>query len=45
MASNSLIADLEHEFRQYRQLAERAMVQLDDEAFFRAPGSKSTRSH
>ncbi len=38
MPSNSLIADLEHEFHQYRQLAERAMVQLDDEAFFRAPG-------
>ena len=38
MPSNSLIADLEHEFHQYRQLAERAMVQLDDEAFFRPPG-------
>jgi uncharacterized damage-inducible protein DinB len=40
MESNSLIADLEHEFRQYRQLAERAMVQLDDEAFFRRPGEQ-----
>jgi uncharacterized damage-inducible protein DinB len=40
MASNSLIADLEHEFHQYRQLAERAMVQLDDDAFFRAPGEQ-----
>ena len=40
MPSNSLIADLEHEFHQYRQLAERAMVQLDDEAFFRPPGKQ-----
>jgi uncharacterized damage-inducible protein DinB len=40
MESNSLIADLEHEFHQYRQLAERAMVQLDDEAFFRRPGEQ-----
>ena len=40
MASNSLIADLEHEFHQYRQLAERAMVQLDDEAFFCRPGEQ-----
>jgi uncharacterized damage-inducible protein DinB len=38
MESNSLIADLEHEFHQYRQLVERAMVQLDDEAFFRRIG-------
>ena len=34
---NELIADLGHEFRRHRQLAERAMAELDDEAFFRRP--------
>src|SRR5436190_9049658 len=40
MESNSLIADLQHEFHQYRQLAERAMGQLDDEAYFRRIGEQ-----
>jgi uncharacterized damage-inducible protein DinB len=40
MPSNSLIADLEHEFHQYRQLAEWAMVQLEGEVFFRRPGEQ-----
>ena len=40
MESNSLIADLQHEFHQYRQMAERAMGQLDDEAFFRRIGEQ-----
>jgi uncharacterized damage-inducible protein DinB len=34
---NDLIPDFQHEFRRHRQLAERAMAQLDDEAFFRRP--------
>jgi uncharacterized damage-inducible protein DinB len=40
MESTNLLADLHHEFHQYRQLAERAMVQLDDEAFFRRIGEQ-----
>ena len=32
-----LIADLQHEFRRHRRLAEEAIRQLDDEAFFRRP--------
>jgi hypothetical protein len=32
-----LIADLQHEFRRHRRLAERAMGALEDEAFFRRP--------
>jgi uncharacterized damage-inducible protein DinB len=35
---NELIPDLQHEFRRHRRLAERAIEQLDDEAFFRRPG-------
>ena len=35
---NDLLADLLHEFRRHKVLAERAMVQLDDEEFFRRPG-------
>jgi hypothetical protein len=34
---SELISDLQHEFRRHRRLAERAMVQLDDESFFRRP--------
>ena len=40
MAASNLIADFQLEFRQYRRLSERAMVQLDDEAFFRRPGEQ-----
>jgi len=32
-----LILDLRHEFSRHRRLAERAMMQLDDDAFFRRP--------
>ena len=32
-----LFADLEHEFKRHRRLAELAMAQLDDDAFFRRP--------
>src|SRR5258706_787146 len=35
MATNDIIQDFQHEFRRHRQLAERAIVQLDDDAFFR----------
>jgi len=35
---NSFIYDLEHEFRRHKVLADRAMAELDDEAFFRRPG-------
>jgi hypothetical protein len=34
---NSLLADLAHEFRRHQDLAERALVQLDDRDFFRRP--------
>jgi uncharacterized damage-inducible protein DinB len=36
--TNPLIADLTHEFRRHKDLADRAMAQLDDEQFFRRPG-------
>jgi hypothetical protein len=34
-----LLADLRHEFRRYKDLADRAMVHLDDQEFFRRPGA------
>src|SRR5262245_53367645 len=37
---NSFISDFRHDFRRHRQLAQRAMGQLDDDAFFRAPGEQ-----
>ncbi len=35
---DDLLADLQHEFRRHRAQAERAMMQLDDQDFFRRPG-------
>lgn len=35
---DDLLADLTHEFRRHKDLADRAMAQLDDEQFFRRPG-------
>jgi len=32
-----LLADLRYEFRRYKDLADRAMTQLDDQQFFRRP--------
>lgn len=40
MNSNQTITDFQHEFRRHRLLAEKAMGQLDDEAFFRRPGEQ-----
>ncbi len=37
MATNDVIQDFQYEFRRHRQLAERAIVQVDDDAFFRRP--------
>jgi hypothetical protein len=34
----NLLADLTHEFRRHKDLADRAMAQLNDEQFFRRPG-------
>ncbi|MBO0699167.1 MAG: DUF1572 family protein [Zavarzinella sp.] len=34
----SMIADVAHEFRRYKGLADQAMAELSDEAFFRRPG-------
>jgi uncharacterized damage-inducible protein DinB len=33
-----VVSDLQHEFQRHKSLADRALVQLDDEAFFHAPG-------
>jgi len=33
-----VISDLQHEFQRHKQLADRALAQLDDDAFFDAPG-------
>jgi hypothetical protein len=35
---NSLLADLTHEFRRHKALADRAMTQFNDEQFFHRPG-------
>jgi uncharacterized damage-inducible protein DinB len=35
-----LIADLLHEYRRHKELADRAMSQLDEAAFFRRPGEQ-----
>jgi uncharacterized damage-inducible protein DinB len=35
---DDFLADLRHEFRRHKVLAERAMAQLDDQDFFRRPG-------
>ena len=35
---NQLLSDLQHEFRRYKNLADGALSQIDDEAFFRRPG-------
>jgi hypothetical protein len=35
---DDLLADIRHEFRRHKALAERAMAELDDEGFFRRPG-------
>src|SRR3954470_11620613 len=37
ISMKELIANLEHEFRRHRRLAERAMSALDDTRFFRKP--------
>jgi uncharacterized damage-inducible protein DinB len=34
------LADLQHEFRRYKAVAERAMAHLEDEDFFRRPGEQ-----
>jgi uncharacterized damage-inducible protein DinB len=34
----AFIADIHHEFQRHKSLAEGAMTQVDDEAFFRRPG-------
>jgi uncharacterized damage-inducible protein DinB len=33
------LSDLQHEFQRHKGLADRALAQLDDEAFFHAPGA------
>src|SRR5919201_636740 len=35
---SSLIADLTHEFRRYKNMADKAMAEFPDDAFFRRPG-------
>jgi uncharacterized damage-inducible protein DinB len=35
---NQLLSDLQHELRRYKNLADGALSQIDDEAFFRRPG-------
>ena len=35
---NTFIANVRHEFQRHKGLAEGAMSQIDDEAFFRRPG-------
>jgi hypothetical protein len=37
---DEFLADLRHEFRRHKGLAERAMVQLDDHGFFHRPGEQ-----
>ena len=37
---DDFLADLRHEFRRHKGLAERAMAQLDDQEFFRRPGEQ-----
>jgi uncharacterized damage-inducible protein DinB len=37
---DDFLADLRHEFRRHKGLAERAMAQLDDQDFFRRPGEQ-----
>jgi uncharacterized damage-inducible protein DinB len=37
---DNLIADLTHEFRRHKDLADRAMAPLDDERFFRPPSEQ-----
>jgi hypothetical protein len=37
-----LLTDVRYEFRRYKDLADRAMVHLDDQEFFRQPGSMLT---
>jgi hypothetical protein len=44
MTMNELIADLQHEFRRHRRLAEEAIRQLDDDAFFRRPQKQVNQS-
>jgi uncharacterized damage-inducible protein DinB len=36
---NDFLADLQHEFQRHKGLADRAMSELDDPAFFRRPGA------
>jgi uncharacterized damage-inducible protein DinB len=36
---DALLADLRHEFRRHKDLADRAIVQLDDQEFFRRPAA------
>ena len=35
---DSYLVDVQYEFRRHKELAERALARLDDEAFFRRPG-------
>jgi len=37
---DDFLADLRHEFQRHKGLAERAMAQLDDQAFFHRPGEQ-----
>jgi hypothetical protein len=39
MTMDKLVADLEHEFRRHKRLAEAAMAALDDAAFFHRPAT------
>ena len=36
---NNLLADLDHEFRRHKRLADSAMATLDDDAFFQRPAA------
>jgi uncharacterized damage-inducible protein DinB len=37
---DNLLTDLTHEFRRHKDLADRALAQLDDPAFFQRPGEQ-----
>src|SRR5262249_49450361 len=36
---NDLLADLQYEFRRHKELADKALAQLDDQVFFHRPGT------
>lgn len=37
---SNLLSEVRHEFRRYKQLADKGMVELDEDSFFRRPGEK-----